>query len=255
MRSARLAVLAAIITALVVAGASLAANAGDGGARSKASAAKRGPKGPPGPRGPIGPAGPQGVDGPKGDVGPEGAQGVQGPQGPQGPSFPTVIPSGTTVTGAWGQRTVDNAVAGASNPLFAYSLPARAPVPLTDTQVNFGAATAETSDHDAACTGSANNPTAPAGKVCIYAIPDSRQNTQLHGFSLDTGEPPTQADRYGFMVRMIRHRGREHLDERWGHLGIHRAVAASAQASAFSNQWSANGSSLNAGTSTQPVER
>ena len=207
MRSGRLAVLAAIITALAVAGASLAAGKGGGDAKSKADASakrgKRGPKGPPGPRGPIGPAGPQGALGPKGD------QGERGPEGLPGTSvFAGTIPSGSHATGAWGGRTMQ--VPGLqNNPLFTYSFPAPAPVALRDDQVNFGAATAEMSDNDPACTGDVNNPTAPPGKVCIYVSAASRDNAQLAGFSLIAGDPPQEGDRFGFTVRMIN----EVLDE------------------------------------------
>ncbi len=205
MRSGRLAVLAAIITALAVAGASLAASEGGGDAKSSAKRGKRGPKGPPGPRGPIGPAGPQGALGPKGD------QGERGPEGLPGTSvFAGTIPSGGKVTGAWGGRTMQ--VPGLqNNPLFTYSFPAPAPVGLTDEQVNFGAATAEMSDNDPACTGDVNNPTAPPGKVCIYVNAASRDNTELAGFSLIAGNPPQSGDRFGFTVRMINEGAADHM--------------------------------------------
>ena len=43
-------------------------------------------------------------------------------------------------------------------------LPARAPVPMTEANVNVS------SDVGSGCTGSFGGPTAPAGKVCVYPI-------------------------------------------------------------------------------------
>ena len=47
----------------------------------------------------------------------------------------------------------------------AINLPGTAPVPLTDETVNFASVAG---DNDATCTGTPTNPTAPAGKVCLY---------------------------------------------------------------------------------------
>ncbi len=104
--------------------------------------------------------------GPTGPAGPAGAVGPSGPVGPRGTSSWDTIPSGQTVTGsqAW---LFTAPVAGS---VFGYttSLPAGAPVSLTDTTINFSAGEALATDADPACTGSLANPTAPAGKVCIY---------------------------------------------------------------------------------------
>jgi hypothetical protein len=48
------------------------------------------------------------------------------------------------------------------------TLPAAAPVALTASDANMGAGTTNGSDNDAACTGSATAPTAPAGTMCFY---------------------------------------------------------------------------------------
>ena len=75
------------------------------------------------------------------------------------------IPSGVTVTGA---GLFDSAIiADNADHAFNVELPARAPVALTASNVNFAPHLAA-SDDDPTCTGSFSSPTAPAGKVCIY---------------------------------------------------------------------------------------
>jgi hypothetical protein len=74
-----------------------------------------------------------------------------------------VIPSGVTVVGeiVWDTHGSTNTGTDA----MAVNLPGIAPVALTDETVNFAS---DAADNDATCTGTATNPTAPAGKVCIY---------------------------------------------------------------------------------------
>ena len=75
------------------------------------------------------------------------------------------IPSGVTVRGGFGDTA-----SSASNIFHNVTFPAEAPVPLTGTDINFGnQGFAAVGDADSSCTGSESNPTAPAGKVCIYA--------------------------------------------------------------------------------------
>lgn len=170
----------------------------------KARSALQGATGPQGPRGPRGPAGPKGDKGEKGDKGDKGEKGDTGPQGPSGLSGGS-IPSGITVTGAWGGRYV-NALAGnqTNSYLLPYSFPLPAPDALTDGQVNFGATTpGPVGDADSQCTGSAANPTAPPGKVCIYVNNGTRDNSTLTGFKLTAAGGSTNADRYGFEVRVV----------------------------------------------------
>ncbi len=75
------------------------------------------------------------------------------------------IPSGVTVIGwhIW-DRSI---VADNEDVLVTIELPARAPQPLSNVDVNFSPG-AVGGDDDAACTGTANAPSAPPGKVCIY---------------------------------------------------------------------------------------
>lgn len=89
------------------------------------------------------------------------------------------IPSGQTVTGAieWDS---ESSVSGDFRTSIA--LPARAPQDLSDSTVNFAAdLRADTTDDDAACTGTATAPTAPAGKVCIYLINAAANTSGLSG--------------------------------------------------------------------------
>ena len=142
--------------------------------------------------------------GPPGEQGEQGIQGEQGEPGPSGLSGGT-IPSGTTVTGAWGGRYIA-ALAGTqtNSYLLTYSFPLPAPVRLTDSNVQFGAGTAgPVGDADATCNGSVANPTAPAGKVCIYSQDNARDNSTLTGFKLSAAQGTTDADAFGFTVRIV----------------------------------------------------
>jgi hypothetical protein len=96
-----------------------------------------------------------------------GGEGPQGPPGPAGPSAWDPIPSGVTVTGSF-------AGTAAANPpgltwQIAVDLPGVAPEPLTDATVNLFPLGGETPDADPGCTGTFSEPTAPPGKVCVYA--------------------------------------------------------------------------------------
>lgn len=79
MRGIRAALTVALITAVTVAGVSLADSSGDGtSSKAKAEAAAQGKRGP---RGKTGPAGPRGPQGPEGPAGANGGPGAQGPPG------------------------------------------------------------------------------------------------------------------------------------------------------------------------------
>ena len=76
------------------------------------------------------------------------------------------IPSGATVTGAFGfAGTVTDPTATGNDMAQVVSLPGTAPTDLTDATVNFAPTPAAT-DGDPACAGNVAAPTAPAGKVC-----------------------------------------------------------------------------------------
>jgi hypothetical protein len=82
MRWIRSAAAIAVITAVTVAGVSIADSSGGNSPKAKASATKRGPRGK---TGKTGPRGPQGPEGPAGAAGAPGAPGAPGAQGPAGP--------------------------------------------------------------------------------------------------------------------------------------------------------------------------
>lgn len=104
------------------------------------------------------------------------------------------IPKGTTVTGAFGFQT--NTGGGTSSSMHeVYSFPGKAPADLSDTQVNFAPA-AGAGDADATCKGTADNPTAPAGKVCLYLTAGVGLNSTFTGEAI----PLSNGSRFGFNV-------------------------------------------------------
>jgi hypothetical protein len=117
------------------------------------------------------------------------------------------IPSGVTVTGVIGGLETSG---GSSNvQVFADFNGLRAPANLSDADVNFddvglSAAAAASAEEDAGCTGGISDPTAPAGKVCIYLFQDGVDDGTGHAFALGNGTPFTEADRYGFFVSAFR---------------------------------------------------
>jgi Collagen triple helix repeat (20 copies) len=157
-------------------------------------------------RGPKGNAGPQGPQGPQGSKGPQGAQGTRGPQGLKGSPgtsvFASSVPSGQTIAGAWGGRYIAPQLKFNNSYLISTSFPVKAPVGLSDADVNT-APNSAAGDPDSTCTGTADNPTAPRGKVCIYI--SRANNATVAGFRLtNPGVTGSSAgDAYGFIVRIL----------------------------------------------------
>ncbi|HEY8001704.1 MAG: hypothetical protein ACHQJ5_03340 [Vicinamibacteria bacterium] len=105
------------------------------------------------------------------------------------------IPSGSTSVGVW--RVIDDADAVSDDRFYTVQLPGKTPVPLAFTSVNFAAGTPGATDGDAACTGTVQNPTAPAGKACLYRS-DASNISALAGFQSSS----VLADNlFGFSVR------------------------------------------------------
>jgi hypothetical protein len=97
------------------------------------------------------------------------------------------LPSGKTETGAW--SIFDGSTTA---PAFAgVTLPFRAPVALSDTTVNFQAnSNGIASDDDSACAGTAQTPSAPPGKVCIYLAGGSQASASaLSGHAIGLPGP------------------------------------------------------------------
>jgi hypothetical protein len=138
-----------------------------------------------GPAGPVGPAGPQGLagaSGAKGDAGPEGKEGKEGKAGKDGkaglPGSPWAaggtLPSGSTETGVWafGETTQPETVVVV--PVASFPIELAAPMSAAShghyinsqgLEVNFE----EEEVHSTACKGTAVEPTAEPGNLCIYA--------------------------------------------------------------------------------------
>jgi Collagen triple helix repeat (20 copies) len=185
-------VIALVFTML--GGAYAASN--DGGAGKATASAKKGPRGPRGPKGPAGPAGPQGPAGPagakgdKGDTGTAGSNGsngaagptgktgptgapgvtgtagVTGPTGPTGP-YPTVLPSGGTLKGTWSTGLFVNEAAFWIDWSFPIPL---AVAPTKVTMVKKDGTSVFPGGDKTKCPGSAANPEAVAGNMCIYTF-------------------------------------------------------------------------------------
>ena len=109
-----------------------------------------------------------------------------------------VIPSGTTVTGAFGFSA--NVTGGTATELKeVVSLPGLAANDLTDELVNFGNAVA-VGDPDPACAGRALAPSAPAGRVCVYLSASVGVGTVVTGEAI----PLLSGSRAGFVVHAIK---------------------------------------------------
>lgn len=133
------------------------------------------------------------------EVGPQGPVGREGPQGPQGEPgatgapgssiFDASIPSGKTISGVWSNN---------GNESTSVSFPVPAPADLANaTQVNFAAGQGSAPiDDDASCTGTVNQPTAPADKVCLYISSYSGAADTLQGRELFSSN-----GRRGFVVQ------------------------------------------------------
>jgi len=120
--------------------------------------------------------------------------GAKGDKGDPGTSiFAESIPSGQSVKGVWGGRFATPTVNTYRNDL-RVPFPVAAPAGLTDAQVSFPVGTAHVaaSEEDATCTGTADAPTAPGGKVCIYVDAQTSNVTALAGSQID-GENSEQS--------------------------------------------------------------
>lgn len=105
------------------------------------------------PRGAQGPAGTNGTNGTNGAQGPQGIQGVPGP-------FPTTLPSGKTLKGAWVLNGFGTGGASSDETAVSFAYPlAAAPT------LEFVGTTTPTAN----CPGTRTNPQAVAGYLCLYA--------------------------------------------------------------------------------------
>jgi len=128
-----------------------------------------GKRGKPGPAGPAGPAGPQGLAGAAGDKGDKGETGAKGPEGPEGPEGSPwtaggVLPEGQTETGAWGLNS-----AGAAIEFPFDDISFNIPLENKPKYVFIKASEEPAAAAAKGCPGSAENPEADPGKLCVYA--------------------------------------------------------------------------------------
>jgi hypothetical protein len=131
-----------------------------------------GAAGPAGPKGDTGAAGAKGDKGDKGDTGSQGKQGIPGAPGKDGETgFTETLPSGKTETGVWAVGNQD----GSS------IVPLSFNIPLEEAPENVFYVDAAGKEvilvepgvighvDPTHCMGSVEEPTAPAGLVCVYA--------------------------------------------------------------------------------------
>jgi hypothetical protein len=132
---------------------------------TRAVAALKGNQGPAGPKGDAGPPGP------KGDPGVQGPKGDPGATGPAGPFPEGNLPSGKTLRGVWNLGDT----AAAANSFVENDIPfeyqfASAP---TANFIPFGGTP------PAACPGTAANPQAAPGNLCVYEVNRGNVSTRF----------------------------------------------------------------------------
>jgi hypothetical protein len=175
--------------------------------RGKAAVGAAGAQGAPGVQGAQGPAGPAGAaggNGAKGETGPAGAKGEKGATGAAGAKgatgatgttgFTKTLPKGATETGAW--AALETSAGFQQFTPISFAIPLAAPGQaffLTPVQIE----KEEGPGFDAGCTGSVQEPTAPAGILCVYAF--ELENVSK-GFIVFAGEPGYQ--RTGTVLRL-----------------------------------------------------
>jgi hypothetical protein len=171
---------------------------------------KNGQNGINGVNGAPGQAGAKGDKGDKGDTGPEGPEGKQGKQGIQGvqgepgedgeTGFTATLPPGETETGTW---AVGNHVAGGAYVPLTFNIPlAAAPTSIhyvseagLEKKAPSSAGPPPEFVTPVNCQGSASEPTAPAGVVCLYAAKEFEAGSEgefgaFEGFPTFFIQPP-----------------------------------------------------------------
>jgi Collagen triple helix repeat (20 copies) len=187
------------ILALIAAlgGGAYAATTG-GGKATVSAKAKKGPRGPKGATGATGatgaqgPAGPKGDTGPKGDVGARGDTGAPGAPGAPGKNgtngtngttgFTDTLPAGKTETGTFADSEHNIDGGGVNEILIPISF--SIPLPASSEEVVFLNQTeTEAEAGTGGCTGTAIEPTAPPGVLCIYTLEEAKTKiTSKPGF-------------------------------------------------------------------------
>lgn len=152
------------------------------------AAGAAGPKGDAGAAGPAGAKGDTGATGAKGDTGNTGTTGNTGATG----TYPTVLPSGQTMRGVWGMRDNNQTEFGRGYDGVDFPMPLPAGV-LADV-VPKNSTTAN-------CTGTVLEPTAAAGRMCVYVGGFSTNGASYDVFPPDGGNGNTdETGKYGMIV-------------------------------------------------------
>ena len=182
----------------------------------------KGKAGASGPAGPSGPAGLAGEKGQQGSTGPEGKQGKEGKEGPKGEPGPKgttgspwpagTLPEGRTETGSWAfgpiaEESVPNTLGHALRvPVASFTLPLSAALGENDVHyINTEGKEVNLADELVApteCLGSAANPTAEPGNLCIYAGAE-REYSVTSAFIDDPSTGSTGAATAGANVQFL----------------------------------------------------
>jgi hypothetical protein len=134
-----------------------------------------GATGPSGPAGPAGPAGTAGATGPAGPAGPVGASGAAGAAGKNGTTgFTEKLPSKKTETGTW-VVSADKETAALGAISFAIPLS----VALGESEVHYVGLDGD----QANCSGTAEEPSAAPGNLCVYQNQASGAEVDSHGLA------------------------------------------------------------------------
>ncbi len=176
-------------------------------------------------------AGPAGPAGPAGATGSQGPAGAQGPVGSRGLSAFDPLPSGTTVrgvVGGWGNT--------ANLSFVTESLPASTTTAIksqdmiiahTPRLVSYCESTYvdgvedclsadELAKDETVCTGSFDNPTAPAGKVCIY-VDVMYMAYDLEAQLVAATANPAQGSPFGFGLQWFTASGTSKVKATWAY--------------------------------------
>jgi hypothetical protein len=137
----------------------------------------------------------RGPQGPPGAQGAQGAQGIQGIQGPAGPFPNGNLPGGNTLRGNWMALCDTNEPTCWTDIAFGYQMAS----PLVAHYIPAGAAAS------AACPGSADNPLAAAGHLCVYeSIEGNTDHTDPNDYIYDQDFNGNQSGRWGAEIRILR---------------------------------------------------
>jgi hypothetical protein len=157
----------------------LKGNAGPAGAPGAPGA-----QGPAGLAGPAGAAGKDGAKGATGEAGAKGATGATGPTGKEGSPWTNLgtLPSGKTETGFWAVNATKADEVGAYAPI-TFNIPLAAG--LEPSKVHYVVSP------EGECTGTADNPTAGKGHLCVYQAPGGILNLTAPEIANITTAPGT----------------------------------------------------------------